>query len=531
MSTKTPSSTSTTEEEFAPVDGSWVSELEAAKAELEAVLTSAGAGGAAAAPKQRRGELLPAYLRLCRAHSTLRQWYALQDQAKKGLQVCATYKGKGGGGGTTEAAKRVADWKARFKSYREQAGRELSVPSYLIQARSEAQLRAAISGAVERPGVGQPAIIGDMRLMEALVAHGAGIDVPVPVGRSPFEPLQWAPPDATPLLVVCFDIAAHDADHIEYEGNPTEAFLQMQGNEVDKGTECAMQLVRLGADLTRTLNLHNSPNRREASGYIAAGFDGKTPLQLAMMTKRPELVELMEQHLRYTPEERAEVVHCRCGSRLPWKACHGAGGEAPHYHVSEEDGLVFRVSPLAKCPCHKTTRTHYECCWTKAPNPAYLVDATGHAMHVYRTPRGPGQTDAYFLAKSELLSWDPAVYHGCLERLERDEDDLFMWTDLHWHLEEPELLRRASAWNNPLRAYCRDKGFKGEERARVLEKHRANLCAPCGRVGCDALEREPKEFQRCSRCKAIGYCSRECQKKDWAEHRMNCIEAKAKEST
>jgi ATP/maltotriose-dependent transcriptional regulator MalT len=44
---------------------------------------------------------------------------------------------------------------------------------------------------------------------------------------------------------------------------------------------------------------------------------GKTPLELAKMTKRTELVELMEQHLRYTPEERAEVVHCWCGSRLP----------------------------------------------------------------------------------------------------------------------------------------------------------------------------------------------------------------------
>ena len=98
--------------------------------------------------------------------------------------------------------------------------------------------------------------MGDIRLMEAMVAHGAGIDKPVHMGQP-----EWAPSDATPLLVVCVDIAGHDAEHTEYDGNPTDEFLRMLGNEIDKGTACAMQLVRLGADLTRTLNLRNSPNR------------------------------------------------------------------------------------------------------------------------------------------------------------------------------------------------------------------------------------------------------------------------------
>ena len=70
----------------------------------------------------------------------------------------------------------------------------------------------------------------------------------------------------------------------------------------------------------------------------------------------------MEQHMRYTPKERAEVVHCRCGSRLPWTSCHSTGiGQPPHYKVDNELGIVYRVSPLARCPCHNTALTHYEC--------------------------------------------------------------------------------------------------------------------------------------------------------------------------
>jgi hypothetical protein len=259
-------------EDYAPFNGSWVSELEDAKAELAAaVRTPAAPGGAAATGQTRRGELLQLHLRLCRAYSTLRQWDPLQEEAYKGLKVCAAFKGKGGGAGA-EAASRIAEWKARFASYREQAQKEKSLPSYLNQARGEHQLRQALARAAERPGVGGAAVIGDIRLMEALVAHGAGIDKPVPVGRFPGEPLRWAPTNATPLLVVCVDIAAHDAENTEYDGNPTEEFLRMLGNEVDKATECAMQLVRLGADLTRTLNLGKSPNREEASAYRAAGF-------------------------------------------------------------------------------------------------------------------------------------------------------------------------------------------------------------------------------------------------------------------
>jgi hypothetical protein len=114
-----------------------------------------------------------------------------------------------------------------------------------------------------------------------------------------------SPADATPPVMVCADIAGDAAEHTEYPGSPKEAFPQMLSNEIDKGTECAIQLMRLGAEPNRTLHVGNGP---DTDGYRRADFDGKTALEQARMSKRRELVELMEQHLRYTPEESAEVV-------------------------------------------------------------------------------------------------------------------------------------------------------------------------------------------------------------------------------
>jgi hypothetical protein len=99
---------------------------------------------------------------------------------------------------------------------------------------------------------------------------------------------------------------------------------------------------------------------------------------LARMTTRKELVELMEQHLSYTPEERAAVAHGRCGSRLPWKACHSTGiGQQPHYWADLRGGIVYRVSPYARCPCRNTALTHYECCWKNTAWPTSMADSTG----------------------------------------------------------------------------------------------------------------------------------------------------------
>jgi MYND finger len=362
--------------------------------------------------------------------------------------------------------------------------------------------------------------------------------------------------------VACANLALADNDHPALAHARLTLSFAWKDGQLDGSTKCAMQLVQLGANPTRKFNLDNARDSVLKQVLRLAGMDGKSALQLAQMTKRKELVELMEQHLRYSLEERADVVHCRCGSRLPWKSCHATGlGQPPHFRVRPTlGGLVYRFSPYARCPCKNTTLAHYDCCWKETATPAYLIDNNADLAWMYRLPKysyagqvarevlereGPNAVfsgeamdrieigsllrspttsslRALFAAegpKSQWEAWDPAVYAGCVERLDRP---FFLWKDLHWKLDKSELLRRTEAWNKALDRYCSDMDLVGEDRDRVVARHAANPCAPCGRDGCDAFENEVREFPRCSRCKMIAYCGRACQKMDWAHHGRTC---------
>lgn len=56
------------------------------------------------------------------------------------------------------------------------------------------------------------------------------------------------------------------------------------------------------------------------------------------------------------------------------------------------------------------------------------------------------------------------------------------------------------------------------------EKRECNYCHKC---------EDEEKLKRCSRCKKILYCSKECQKEDWKKHKIECdkiIELKEKEN-
>ena len=59
-------------------------------------------------------------------------------------------------------------------------------------------------------------------------------------------------------------------------------------------------------------------------------------------------------------------------------------------------------------------------------------------------------------------------------------------------------------------------------------KHDRNrkACKTCGKLNAE-LSKEEKKLKTCSKCKRVAYCSKECQKKDWEDHKYDCRPADA----
>ena len=48
----------------------------------------------------------------------------------------------------------------------------------------------------------------------------------------------------------------------------------------------------------------------------------------------------------------------------------------------------------------------------------------------------------------------------------------------------------------------------------------------CALDGCGAREAHPEHFKRCAACRAVVYCSKECQAADWPAHKKACKAAR-----
>jgi hypothetical protein len=223
---------------------------------------------------------------------------------------------------------------------------------------------------------------------------------------------------------------------------------------------------------------------------------------LADIIKDEELLEA----IKLMEESPLEHAWCRCGSRLPWKACHASPdepGQEPHYYECDPDStgqkrVCYRVSPLAPCPCKVSKKMHFDCCWLSA-HPYYLDDSSGTIIRKYlevgdtyttsdrlrmlsnsTATRLPTEGKAEFLTllrlngmlclqryfgpKSHMPTWERRVFAGVVERI----DPWFLWTDTHWAIEQPELELRVQEFNVALELYCDDQELVGAERDRVI---------------------------------------------------------------
>jgi len=187
----------------------------------------------------------------------------------------------------------------------------------------------------------------------------------------------YAPPGATALVLICSNLAVHYGTH-----RASAPIVPQLQTVLDGQVECAIRLIKLGADCNSKLTLpsHRSQNPVQAAVedlYRQYNMVGMTAKDLAVLSKRTRIVNAMNE-MTESMDAAIEKVQCRCGSRLPWKQCHAGRrqGEAPHYHPRKHDRakLNWRYSPLAPCPCKLTKKEHYRCCWDSS-TPWYQVSA------------------------------------------------------------------------------------------------------------------------------------------------------------
>lgn len=63
-----------------------------------------------------------------------------------------------------------------------------------------------------------------------------------------------------------------------------------------------------------------------------------------------------------------------------------------------------------------------------------------------------------------------------------------------------------------------------EKTQKLVSDGKGAYCRLCGTRALDVR----REFQRCSKCKAVTYCSRRCQEDDWPEHKQHCFPKKVR---
>mmetsp|Transcript_23170 Transcript_23170/g.33226 ORF Transcript_23170/g.33226 Transcript_23170/m.33226 type:complete len:555 (-) Transcript_23170:286-1950(-) len=519
-----------------------------------------------AAKKAGESDIL-AQFRVARAYHILRQWQNLRDICNNALSA--------------QEKKLEKHQLILLKQYQKDAENVLLIRSRADSYSQKIQLKKLIKEDCNLDKVICPhttfknsnilqtaALEGDIRFMEQIVAAGAAIDYPFLKSSQCGQPIV-APTDSTALVMICAVLALYG----KLDSKIFKDFMSNELRRVLQGQlDCAVQLVWLGADVNTKLRLPSSSDCAEIEAFRRHGLDEKTAKQLAIISKQNALIQAMNQ--LETEEAKIAKIHCRCGSRLPWKQCHSGGKyEVPPYDREDNRKLNWRYSPTAKCPCGNNQKIHYKCCWLETTKPKYQDDSDGilHGAITFSSSNVVGkqminhlarltaeaastgrldepifpqgiegvgsakmggtalrqnwslmcQTSAHDSPKSQIPNWDVDVFVGCVERL---GDRWFYWNDLHWQLEKSVLLVRTQEWNDALEKYVNDKGITGEDRDAIVKKHKANPLAPCANLSCQVWERKVKEFQRCGRCKRVAYCSRKCQTDHWKRHKPMCID-------
>lgn len=418
-------------------------------------------------------------------------------------------------------------------------------------------------------------INGDLIMMEHLIALGAAIDYPTEEKPSYYtgtlSASESCPYGSTALLIACSSLAMYGSMPRAHLRAMMQQMPQL-AETLEGNLECAIQLVKLGADCNVKLKIGNHAYGNPLTSMQKQfGLDNKSAYELAIASKKTELVKVMQTFQDIN--KRIELVHCRCGSRLPWKECHAASVKK-HCMTNDDDNdpqIKWRFSPLAACFCNNrgddnVRKTYYKCCWQDESR--FQDDSNGELVGQLVTPivddvsrqfakdlkflkdraAERGEIDMPIMPEmtrekycefyrnlndalweqmldsidpdriSIIRKWDRAVWVDVMERIER----YFVWNDLHWSLSKSELCARTEEWNAAVSQYCSDKELVDDDKDNIIKMYTVSSCARCANPDCSNIECNVKEYPKCSRCEKVAYCSRDCQAKHWKKHKLRC---------
>jgi len=265
---------------------------------------------------------------------------------------------------------------------------------------------------------------GDVQMMEQLIKMGAALDIeamPPPSVLATQSGLVMKPKKCTALLMaVNGALTTRSVMSIVAKGGmggKGGMFGGSEARETYEGcVECAIQLVRLGADTSVTFQFPpGGKNHPIYQSWHVWNIEGKSVRDVATLVGSDSFEKTVEEFS--TMEHQIEHVNCRCGSRLPWKQCHAGKPTDPYYLAGKGDKkditkVTWRYSPLAPCHCNTsnarlglpgTKKIHFKCCWDEtAHREYYQCDKTSEISVMARTPTNPIQREAMKMMQEML---------------------------------------------------------------------------------------------------------------------------------
>lgn len=176
--------------------------------------------------------------------------------------------------------------------------------------------------------------------------------------------------------------------------------------------------------------------------------------------------------------------------------------DALFYSASENGGAFTEQSTTWKIKCPRL-------------NPDLVSDRINHMARLAAVP-------SLTMAKETWVSRKCCFCHS--------ENPITKPNDLHQYLAitqnqiTGELALQYKGWVHCGSAKCKQRGLEmskadseGLQVPFIGAKKGFVTCSNCG------LEGAKKEMKKCARCKAQAYCSADCQRLDWPQHKKTCV--------